>query len=349
MPPAVMDREMELIEISGLDGGGQLLRTALSLSLCTGTAFEMQHIRAKRSRPGLMRQHLTAVGAAAQIGRAHVDGAQLGATTLRFLPGTVQPGRYRFSIGTAGSATLVLQTVLPALWSCAQGSELTVEGGTHNPLAPSADFLAHAYLPALRRMGVASEFALLRHGFSPAGGGCLQLRVAPGARLLPCVFDRRDPAPRLHATVLLSALADQIGYRELQVVGERLGLGEDALSLRRASEGCSPGNVLMLQVHGDGQHSEHFDALGERGVSAEQVAIGLVKRVSAYLACDAAVSEHLSDQLLLPMALAGGGEFTTAFISDHLRTHARLIEKFLPVEIDWRQERPRCWRVTVAS
>ncbi|MEH6420486.1 RNA 3'-terminal phosphate cyclase [Pseudomonas sp. CGJS7] len=340
---------MELIEISGQDGGGQLLRTALSLSLCTGTAFEMQHIRAQRSRPGLMRQHLTAVGAAAQVGCAHVDGAQLGATTLRFIPGAVNAGRYRFSIGTAGSATLVLQTVLPALWSCDGASEVTVEGGTHNPLAPSADFLAEAYLPALARMGVATEFALQRHGFFPAGGGSLQLKVAPAARLTRCAFDQRDPAPRLDATALLSALPDQIGQRELNVIGERLGLAADALHLRRALNAQSPANVLMLRLRGDTQHSELFDALGERGLSAEQVAIGLVKQVSAYLASSAAVGEHLSDQLLLPMALAGGGEFTTAFISAHLSSNARLIEKFLPVEIDWAQVDKHCWRVTVSS
>lgn len=347
-PPHVMDRKMELIEISGSEGGGQLLRTALSLSLCTGTAFEMQHIRARRSRPGLMRQHLTAVGAAAQIGRAHVDGAQLGATTLRFVPGEIQPGRYRFSIGSAGSATLVMQTVLPALWSCGGPSELVVEGGTHNPLAPCADFIEQAYLPALRRMGVETDFALLGHGFFPAGGGALQLRVRPCAQLARCAFDRRDPAPQMDATVLLSVLADSIGQRELQVLAQRLGLPPQRLHLRRAAQAHSPGNALMLRVHGE-QHSELFSALGERGTSAEQVAIGLVKQVSAYLAAPAAVGEHLSDQLLLPMAMAGGGEFSTAFVSDHLPSNARLIEKFLPVEIDWAQTGRDCWRVTVSS
>ncbi|MGN7918068.1 RNA 3'-terminal phosphate cyclase [Lysobacter sp. 22409] len=339
---------MELIEISGQDGGGQLLRTALTLSLCTGTAFEMQHIRAKRSRPGLMRQHLTAVGAAAQIGCAHVHGAQLGATTLRFMPGAINAGRYRFSIGSAGSATLVLQTVLPALWQCAEPSEVFIEGGTHNPLAPCADFIAEAYLPALQRMGVEASFVLQRHGFFPAGGGALQLRVAPCAQLRRCVFDQRDAAPRLDTTVLLSALQDQIGHRELAVVAERLGLAEDQQHLRRVVNAQSPANVLLLRVHGE-QHTELFSALGERGLSAEQVAIGLVKQASAYLSSPAAVGEHLSDQLLLPMALAGGGEFTTAALSEHLLSNARLIEKFLPVEIDWVQEAERCWRVTVRS
>lgn len=340
---------METIQISGIEGGGQLLRTALSLSLCTGTAFEMQHIRAKRSRPGLMRQHLTAVGAAAQVGRAHVDGAQLGATELRFIPGEVRPGRYRYSIGTAGSATLVLQTVLPALWRCAEPSELSIEGGTHNPLAPSADFIAASYLPALRRIGVEVDFALRSYGFFPAGGGCVQALVRPCAALQAQAFVERDPTPRLQAVVLLSALHDEIGQRELRVLGERLGLDEAQLQLRRVAQAHSPANVLSLQVAGEGQHTELFAAFGERGVSAEQVATGLARQVSAYLASPAAVGEHLSDQLLLPMALAGAGEFTTAAISEHLISNARLIEKFLPVQIDWTQEGERLWRVTVQS
>ncbi len=339
---------MELIEISGAAGGGQLLRTALSLSLCTGTAFQMQHIRAQRSRPGLMRQHLTAVGAAAQIGRAHVDGAQPGSTTLRFVPGAVQPGRYRFSIGSAGSATLVLQTVLPALWSREQASEVTVEGGTHNPLAPSADFLSECYLPALGRFGVDAALALQRHGFFPAGGGSVCLRIGAGAALRPATFDQRDPAPKLQATALLSMLAGHIGERELQVLGRRLGLQAEDLRLRQAQAQC-PGNALMLRLEGPAQHTEWFDALGERGLSAEQVAKRLAGKVEAYLAAPAAVSEHLSDQLLLPMALAGGGEFTVAAISDHLASNARLIEKFLPVEIDWAQQAPRLWRVRVSA
>ena len=164
--------ETNLIEIDGSAGGGQLLRTALSLSLCTGTGFTMTKIRARRSKPGLMRQHLTAVNAAAKIGNAFVEGAELGATTLRFTPGVVTPGDYRFATGSAGSAMLVLQTVLPPLWRCDRASTLRLEGGTHNPMAPSADFLSDTFLPAVAKIGIEASLRIERPGFFPAGVAC---------------------------------------------------------------------------------------------------------------------------------------------------------------------------------
>lgn len=339
---------MDMIELDGSAGGGQLLRTALSLSLCTGIGFSMQNIRAKRSRPGLMRQHLTAVNAAATVGRAFVHGVDLGATDLRFEPGQVVPGDYRFATGTAGSTTLVLQTVLPALWRCDAPSQLVLEGGTHNPLAPSADFIADSYLPALRRIGADASLRLERHGFYPAGGGVLHATVQPGARLRRCVFDARGERESVRATALLSGLSAGIGRRELEVVGERLGLGEGALELHNVRPAIGPGNALSVQVR-HAAHCETFTGHGERGVLAEQIARKLADEVRVYLDSPACVSEHLGDQLLLPMALAGGGAFTTTTISEHLSSNARLIEKFLPVEIDWEELGPDHWRVVVAS
>ncbi|KRA16874.1 RNA 3'-terminal phosphate cyclase [Lysobacter sp. Root604] len=339
---------MDMIELDGSAGGGQLLRTALSLSLCTGIGFSMQHIRAKRSRPGLMRQHLTAVNAAATVGRAFVHGVDLGATSLRFEPGQVVPGDYRFATGTAGSTTLVLQTVLPALWSCDAASRLVLEGGTHNPLAPSADFIADSYLPALRRIGAEASLRLERHGFYPAGGGIVHATVAGGAQLQRRVFDTRGERESVRATALLSALSASIGRRELEVLGERLGLGESELELLSVRPALGPGNALSVQVRHT-THCETFTGHGERGVMAEDIARKLADEVRAYLDSPACVGEHLADQLLLPMALAGGGEFTTTTISEHLSSNARLIEKFLPVEIDWQALGPDHWRVVVAS
>ncbi|UHQ23595.1 RNA 3'-terminal phosphate cyclase [Lysobacter sp. 5GHs7-4] len=339
---------MDMIELDGSAGGGQLLRTALSLSLCTGIGFTMQHIRAKRSRPGLMRQHLTAVNAAAAVGRAFVHGVDLGATSLRFEPGQPTAGDYRFATGTAGSTTLVLQTVLPALWRCEAPSRLVLEGGTHNPLAPSADFIADSYLPALRRIGVDAQLRLERHGFYPAGGGVLHATVAGGARLRHGVFESRGELQSLRATALLSALSASIGQRELEVLGARLGLDESALELRSVRPAIGPGNALSVQVR-HSEHCETFTGHGERGVKAEQIAARLADEVRGYLDSPACVGEHLADQLLLPMALAGGGAFTTAVISEHLSSNARLIEKFLPVEIDWQPIAPDHWRVTVAG
>src|SRR5262245_8861795 len=162
---------MLIIDGSFGEGGGQILRTALGLSLVTGVPFRIEKIRAGRQKPGLMRQHLTAVNAAAQVGQAEVIGASVGSQELTFTPGKISPGDYTFAVGTAGSATLVLQTVLPALLTAAQPSFLTLEGGTHNPHAPPFDFLARAFLPLIGRMGPSVTATLIRPGFYPAGGG----------------------------------------------------------------------------------------------------------------------------------------------------------------------------------
>jgi RNA 3'-terminal phosphate cyclase (ATP) len=339
---------MEMIELDGAHGGGQLLRTALSLSLCTGIGFTMQQIRAGRPRPGLMRQHLTAVNAAAEIGHARVHGAELGAATLRFEPGTVEPGAYRFATGSAGSTTLVLQTVLPALWQCAGPSTLRLEGGTHNPLAPSVDFIADSYLPSLRHLGIEATLALETYGFYPAGGGAIDVTVAPCAQLQHGTFLERGDLVSVEATALLSGLSAGIGRRELEVLGERLGLTEDALHLRSVRPAIGPGNALMVRVR-HAAHVETFTSHGERGVPAEKVAERLADAVKSYLYSSACVGEHLADQLLLPMALAGGGAFTTTAPSDHLRSNAALIEKFLAVDIGWDQLSKHHWKVAVTT
>lgn len=339
---------MDHIEIDGAAGGGQLLRTALTLSLCTGTAFEMRGIRAKRARPGLMRQHLTAVTAATKVSNATANGAAPGATTLAFEPGEVAAGSYQFSIGTAGSATLVLQTVLPALWRAGTPSEIALEGGTHNPMAPSADFLVDTYLPTLARMGIATQFQLERHGFYPAGGGRIVARVDPCAEQLPLRAAARAGLRSITATALISALSEDIGHRELKVVARHFKLDESALILQRVPEAVGPGNALVIRVHRD-EHIETFTGFGERGVSAEQVAERLVHEVRNYVDSGAQIGPYLADQLLIPMALAGSGEFTTTAPTEHLKTNAALVEKFLPIEIEWEKVGDQCWRVIVRS
>jgi RNA 3'-terminal phosphate cyclase (ATP) len=166
-----------MIKLDGQNGGGQLLRSALSLSLVTGQAFRMTAVRGLRKKPGLMRQHLTGVNAAVEISGGSVDGAELGSTELIFNPGTVSGGDYRFSIGTAGSACLLYQTLLPALLLAKEASTLRLEGGTHNPMAPSFDFLDKCFLPQIRKMGAGVTLELERHGFFPAGGGVIHGRI----------------------------------------------------------------------------------------------------------------------------------------------------------------------------
>src|SRR6266487_5060865 len=182
---------MGMLTIDGSEGegGGQILRTSLALSLVTGQPFRMDRIRAKRQKPGLLRQHLTAVEAARTVGCAEVAGAAMNSQTLEFRPGPVTPGNYRFAVGTAGSATLVLQTVLPSLLTASGPSTLTLEGGTHNPLAPPFDFLARSFMPLIHRMGPSGELDLRALGFFPAGGGRFHAKIEPVKRLSPSALN----------------------------------------------------------------------------------------------------------------------------------------------------------------
>ena len=203
-----------MISIDGSfgEGGGQILRTALGLSLVTGQPFRIEKIRAGRRNPGLLRQHLTAVKAAAKIGQAEIAGVNIGSTQLTFTPGRVAHGDYQFAVGTAGSATLVLQTILPALLVSGdqdQQTQLTIEGGTHNPFAPPFDFLSQAFLPLLERMGVRVEARLERYGFYPAGGGRIEITIKPAKRLEPIELNERGKILNRRATALGSSSAAQ--------------------------------------------------------------------------------------------------------------------------------------------
>lgn len=335
-----------MIEIDGTQGGGQLLRTALSLSLCTGTPFRMTGIRAGRSKPGLMRQHLTAVEAAAKVGNASVSGAVLGSTEIAFWPGAVRGGDYHFVIGTAGSTTLVLQTVLPALWGAKESSTLRLEGGTHNPLAPPADFLIETFAPVLESMGVKIDISLEQYGFYPAGGGRIDVRITPTDRLKPLVLRERGALRRTTARALISAIQSNVADRELKVAKRYFALKPEALEHHSVRPAVGPGNALLILL--EFEHlTEVFTGFGERGVSAEQVAERVCQEAKQFLSSGAAVGPYLADQLLLPMALAGGGEFSTTMPTDHARSNAALIEKFLPVEFDFREESKDRWLVSV--
>ena len=204
---------MITIDGSEGEGGGQILRTSLALSLITGQPFRMERIRVKRQKPGLLRQHLTAVEAAKTVGCGQVEGAEMNSQTLEFRPGPVTPGNYRFAVGTAGSATLVLQTVLPSLLTASGRSTLTLEGGTHNPLAPPFDFLARSFMPLIHRMGPSVELELRRPGFYPAGGGRFHARIEPVKRLAKFAIMERGAILRRRARVWLPYARNCAGAR----------------------------------------------------------------------------------------------------------------------------------------
>lgn len=331
------------------EGGGQILRTALALSLVTGTPFRMEHIRAGRSKPGLLRQHLTAVQAAMTIGNAGVEGAVMGSQSLTFVPGQVTPGAYTFAVGTAGSTTLVLQTVLPALILASAPSTLTLEGGTHNPFAPPFDFLTHAFLPLLNRMGPQVQAILDRPGFYPAGGGKCRVLITPTPTLQRLDLVARGDIRSRRAQALVANLARHITERELAVISHKLGWPAEWLQSVQVDNSRGPGNVVTITV--ESTHvTEVFTGFGERGVPAEAVATHAVQATRRYLAAEVAAGVYLADQLLLPMALAGGGSFTTLPLSQHSTTNMHIITQFLPVHISAEPyTTPGAWLVTVRA
>ena len=327
-----------MIEIDGStgEGGGQILRTSLALSMCTGQPFALTRIRAGRAKPGLMRQHLTCVNAAAEVCGAQVQGAELHSQSLRFTPGPVRAGDYAFNVGTAGSCTLVLQTVWPALMMAGAPSRLKLGGGTHNPMAPPFHFLARSYAPLLRRLGANADLVLRRLGFYPAGGGEIEATLWPAAELLqPFDLNERGGRVQGYAECFAPALPRSVARRELDQLGACLGW--DAAQLREAAtrQNEGPGNALLATLE-HAQVCEVFTAFGEKGVSAEQVAHALAREVSAYQSSEAALGPHLADQWALPLALAvwqrgGAASYTCTELTPHARTNFEVIERFLPV------------------
>ncbi len=318
-----------MIEIDGSEGegGGQILRSSLSLAICTGQPFRIVNIRANREKPGLMRQHLTAVKAAVEICAGEAQGAELGARALTFRPGKLAAGDYSFAIGTAGSCTLVLQTVLPALLAAAGESRVRITGGTHNRASPPFDFLARSFLPLLARMGARVELELTSYGFFPRGGGEIRARIRPGTKLAPLSLMARGAPVSSQAEAYVAAVPLHVAERELEVIGKALGWTPEQLHVRGLPNDVGPGNAVTITIAHE-HVTEVFTGFGEKGVRAEAVAEMAAEEARRYLASEAPVGEHLADQLLLPMALAGGGEFLAAAVTSHLRSNAAVVERF---------------------
>ncbi|MCA1613080.1 MAG: RNA 3'-terminal phosphate cyclase [Acidobacteria bacterium] len=337
-----------MIDIDGSygEGGGQIIRTSLALSLVTGKAFCARSVRARRERPGLQRQHLTAVNAAAAVGRAKVEGANVGSDHFSFEPGEVAAGDYNFSIGTAGSTTLLLQAILPPLMRAAAPSLLTLEGGTHNVHAPPFDFIERVFLPVVNRTGPRVSAELARYGFYPPGGGQLTVLIEPAGELRRLELTERGRVRRRLARALVVNLQPHVAERELSVVRERLGWAAGETEVATSTNALSPGNVLTLEIEGE-RLTELFTGVGERGVRAETVAGRVCDEAEAYLAHGAPVGEHLADQLLIPLALARGGSYVTGPPSLHTTTNIEVIKKFLDVEISLTRLTEQTWRVDV--
>ena len=325
------------VEVDGSrgEGGGQILRSALALSLIARRPMHMTRIRPRRSKPGLMPQHVTAVAAAAAVGDAAVEGAVAGSDSLRFAPRRLRGGDLRFDIRTAGSAPLVVQTVLTPLSLASEGSRLTVTGGTHVPGSPSFHYLALQWLPHARQIGVNADLLLELAGCYPRGGGEMSASVRPASPFSPLRIVERGRLRRVRGISAVADLDMRIAERQKRQAIERLqrhcrDFDIDVVRLPARS----PGTTVLLIAEFD--HSRcAYSALGARGKPAERVADEAADGLEEFLATDGAIDPYLADQLVLPLALARGvSELRTSKITSHLVTNAEVVRLFLPARID---------------
>ncbi len=325
------------IELDGAagEGGGQILRTSLALSLLTQQPFHLRHVRAKRSKPGLQPQHRMSVQAAAAIGQAQVRGASLGSTDLVFEPGPVTPGKYEFAIGTAGATGLVLHTLyLPLALGASAPSQLTLMGGTHVTTSPCFHFLDVTWRPYLELLGLRVGLQMRRPGFYPRGGGVVEVTIQPCPRLKGLQLRERGPVQAAMGISAVAGLPPEIARRQARRASTRLQHQGLAVNLREESWDDGPGTVLAVVLKTSPVPTLFF-GLGARGKPAERVADEAVEQVVAYLAAaPAAVDSHSADQLVLPLALAEGpSSFSVAEVTSHLVTNVDVICRFVERDI----------------
>ncbi len=325
------------VEIDGAtgEGGGQILRTAIALAITTGRPLRVENIRARRSKPGLMPQHLKAVQAAAAISNARLQGAQIASSSLLFDPGAVRAGEYHFDIGTAGATTLVLQTIALPLSFASATSVVTITGGTHVPWSPSYHYLAWHWGPCLERSGFHIRATLERPGFYPRGGGQITAKINPLSTPSPVSFIERGELKQIRGVSMVAALDESIAVRQQRQAVKRLAkLGVDIDIEVSRLPSYSPGTALILVAEFERSQC-CYGALGARGKPAERVADEAVNALKRFLATKAAIDEHLADQLILPLSVVPGvSELHVPQITPHLVTNADIVRHFLPVEIE---------------
>ena len=324
------------VEIDGSEGegGGQILRTALTLSMITGKPLRMANIRASRTKPGLQAQHLQCAHASVKISGGKCENAFKGATEIDFIPGKVQSGSYDFAIGTAGSTSLLLQALLLPL-ALSGGGTLRLSGGTLNEWAPVFDYLALQYLPFLEKLGVKTKARLLQAGFYPRGGGQIELVINPAQEIRPLTLTARGDLKGVFVVTVIGNLKLEIAQRMNRLALKLLGrAGVGATAEIQPVTALSPGVCVIITADFENGRA-CYSALGRRGKPAEKVAAEAVDKLLAFLETEAVVDEYLADQLLLPLALSKSeSHFITPKVTNHLLTNAATIRKFIPVTIE---------------
>lgn len=326
-----------VVEINGSfgEGGGQILRTALALSMATGRPMRIFNIRAGRPNPGLASQHLTCIRAAKEISSASVAGGTLGSQTLEFVPGKTCPGDYSFDVTTAGSVSLVLHSLFLPLSFADAPSRVTIRGGTHVKWSPSYEFLADQWLFYVRRIGLGISLRLEKAGHYPQGGGVLKAHIQPATNLQPLTLSARGELKALTGSVFFSNLNRTIATRQVAQAQEILadrGLSAEIEIREYPAQGAGTGTHLRAAFENG---SGSFTSLGERGVPAERVASLSAESVCDYVASEAAVDRFIADQVILPLVFASGESFFTCEqVTQHLVTNAHVVQMFVPAKVE---------------
>lgn len=322
------------IDDSHGEGGGQVLRTSLTLSVMTGKSIRIAKIRAGRKKPGLRPQHLKAVEASAKICDARVGGASIGSTEITFQPDEIKGNRYHFDIGTAGSTSLVFQTIYLPLSMADRKSAVTITGGTHVPWSPCFHYLDRHWLHYLRESGLNIELSMEQAGFYPQGGGRIQAIINPISSIDPLQKEERGNLRQIRGISAVANLPNDIAKRQRQRVVKRLGAKYPLNDIRTMQMPARfKGTVMLLLAEFDHSQCCYF-GLGAPGKRAEIVADEAIDALEAFLKTDGASDEFLADQLLLPLAFANAPSILrTSKITPHLLTNAEIITQFLPVEI----------------
>ena len=337
----------KIVEIDGSfgEGGGQILRSSLSLSMFLEQPFRIKNIRAGREKPGLMRQHITAVKAAAAICSADLNGAEISSLKLEFYPGKVKTGNYKFDVGTAGSTTLVLQTLLPVLILADGESNIILGGGTHNQNSPPLDFIEMSFLKQICKMGPEISIKVNTYGFYPIGGGKFSVSIKPVKKLRSIEILSRGKNIRKKAYAYSSGIDENIGRKEMKIIEEKLRwVEEDCIS--RVVNSPGPGNVVML-IDENENTTEVFTGFGRKHYPLKKVTIDAIKQYKDYINCDVPVYKYLADQMIIPMALAGNGSFITSEPSLHTLTNMEVVKKFLGSDIIIDQLNEKQWKISI--
>lgn len=323
------------IDASFGEGGGQILRSALALSVITGKPVRLFNVRARRPQPGLRPQHLKAVEAAVAISGARAEGASLGSQSLVFEPQGLKAGEYAFDIGTAGSVSLLLQTICLPLSFADSPSQLKLTGGTHVPWSPCYHYLAWQWLPYLNQAGYRLECSLELAGFYPRGGGIMHAGIRPHGKLSPLRLGKRGRLLRIRGLSAVGKLPLSIAERQQRQAIERLRDLAVPLEIDVAeTPSPAPGTFIVLQAEFEHSRCCAF-SLGARHRLAERVADEAVAELRGDIAAGGAIDAWLADQLLLPLAFVPGtSELSVCRISRHLQTNAELLACFLPLRVE---------------